>query len=67
MERGKTSEAVEVFKRAYALDDGESDAIRDNLRTALAILENNVSVALEDDNYKLVRRGGGDYLISDPL
>ena len=31
MERGKTAEAVQVFQRAYALDNGESDAIRDNL------------------------------------
>ena len=67
MERGKTPEAVEVFKRAYALDNGESDAIRDNLRLALAKSENSVNVTLDDDNYKLVRRGAGDYLISEPL
>jgi tetratricopeptide (TPR) repeat protein len=67
MERGKTAEAIEVFKRAYALDDGESDAIRDNLRSALAKLENSANVGLDDENYKLVRRGAGDYLISEPL
>jgi len=67
MERGKTAEAIEVFKRAYALDDGESDAIRDNLRSALAKLENSANVTVDDQNYKLVRRGSGDYLISDPL
>ncbi|MGB3244816.1 MAG: tetratricopeptide repeat protein [Sulfitobacter sp.] len=67
MERGKTEEAVEVFKRAYALDNGESDAIRDNLRFALAKSENSANVALDDEKYKLVRRGTGDYLISEPL
>ena len=67
MERGKTAEAVEVFKRAFALDDGESDAIRDNLRSALAKLENSANVSVDDENYKLVRRGAGDYLISEPL
>ncbi|KIN60266.1 hypothetical protein Z945_1234 [Sulfitobacter noctilucae] len=67
MERGKTHEAEQVFKRAYALDNGESDAIRDNLRLALAKSENSDTLIVDDDNYKLVRRGGGDYLISDPL
>ncbi len=67
MERGKTLEAEQVFKRAYALDNGESDAIRDNLRLALAKSQNSDTLALDDDNYKLVRRGAGDYLISDPL
>jgi Flp pilus assembly protein TadD len=63
MERGKTVEAEQIFRKAYALDNGESDAIRDNLRLALAKSENSAIVGLDDDNYKLVRRGGGDYLI----
>ncbi|MFK7836580.1 MAG: tetratricopeptide repeat protein [Sulfitobacter sp.] len=67
MERGKTLEAEQIFKRAYALDNGESDAIRDNLRLALAKSENSDTVGLDDENYKLVRRGRGDYLISAPL
>jgi len=67
MERGKTTEAVEVFRRAFALDNGESDAIRDNLRLALAKTENSVTVGLDDNNYKLVRRGAGDYLIRPTL
>ena len=67
MESGQTGEAIEVFKRAYALDNGESDAIRDNLRLALAKSENSVNVGLDDQNYKLVRRGAGDYLITEPL
>lgn len=67
MERGETAEAVEVFKRAFALDNGESDAIRDNLRAALAKLENSANVGLDEENYKLVRRGAGDFVISEPL
>ena len=63
MERGKTAEAVQVFQRAYALDNGESDAIRDNLRLALAKTEKSVITEVNEDNYKLVRRGSGDYLI----
>ena len=63
MERGKTVEAEQIFRRAYALDNGESDAIRDNLRLALAKSDNSATVPLDDAEYKLVRRGGGDYLI----
>jgi len=63
MERGKTAEAEQIFRRAYALDDGESDAIRDNLRLALAKTEKSVMTEVNEDNYKLVRRGSGDYLI----
>tara|TARA_R110002094_G_scaffold53719_1_gene65011 strand:- start:576 stop:1154 length:579 start_codon:yes stop_codon:yes gene_type:complete len=67
MERGKTAEAELVFKKAYALDNGESDAIRDNLRLALAKTDNSVINDVDDDNYKLVRRAAGDYLITAPL
>lgn len=67
MERGKTTEAEQIFRKAYALDNGESDAIRDNLRLALAKSENSGISELDDNNYKLVRRGGGDYLISSSL
>ncbi|MBY6056893.1 tetratricopeptide repeat protein [Leisingera daeponensis] len=65
MERGKTAEAVQVFQRAYALDNGESDAIRDNLRLALAKLENPAHTEPQKEDYKLVRQGGGSYLIRE--
>ncbi|MEM6303187.1 MAG: tetratricopeptide repeat protein [Pseudomonadota bacterium] len=64
MEQGKTNEAVEVFRRAFALDNGESDAIKDNLRFAIAKSENSDTVTVDDQNYKLVRRGRGDYQIT---
>ncbi len=67
MEQGKTAEAVEIFKRAFALDNGESDAIRDNLRFALAKSENSDTLTLDDPNYELVRRGAGDYQITPSL
>lgn len=35
MEQDEYGEASEVFRRAYAADSGNSDTIRDNLRTAL--------------------------------
>lgn len=65
MERGEIAEASEVFRRAYALDNGQTDGIRDNLRLALAKIENTSYDATqeEEQNYKLVRRGSSDYVI----
>jgi Flp pilus assembly protein TadD len=63
MEQGEIAEAEQVFRRAYALDNGESDSIRDNLRLALAKQENQVYAETQDQEYKLVRRGSSDYLI----
>lgn len=62
MEKNEYSQAVQNFQKAYALDNGESDSIRDNLRLALAKMEN-PSYDDGKSEYKLVRRGGGDYLI----
>jgi tetratricopeptide (TPR) repeat protein len=66
LERGKTAEAVQILKRAFALNNGESDAIRDNLRLALEKFENTPhsgEQSTENDTYKLVQQGGGSYLI----
>jgi len=63
MEKGDIPEAEQVFRRAYALDNGESDSIRDNLRLALANSENSVYDEIIEQDYKLVRRGSSDYLI----
>ncbi|MCR9125558.1 MAG: tetratricopeptide repeat protein [Rhodobacteraceae bacterium] len=63
MEQGKTGEAIQIFRKAYALDSGESDSIRDNLRLALANLENPVNDIEKNGDYKLVRRGSGDFVI----
>ncbi|MHA6325184.1 tetratricopeptide repeat protein [Roseivivax sp. CAU 1753] len=64
MERGKTAEAAATFRRAYALDNGQNDSIRDNLRLALAKLENSVYAPEQEKEFKLVRRGQGDFLIT---
>lgn len=63
MERGALPEAQNVFRKAYALDNGESDAIRDNLRLALAKSENSVNTEPQTEDYKLVQRGVGDFVI----
>lgn len=63
MERGETAEAAQIFRKAYALDNGESDAIRDNLRRALAKLDEKAYDGEPEQDYKLVRRGSSDYLI----
>lgn len=39
MERGRAPEAKLVFQQAYALDSGASDAIRENLIRAIAMIE----------------------------
>ncbi len=64
MEQGRNHEASQIFKKAYALDNGESDSIRDNLRLALSKSENSVILEDNQEDYKLVRRGRNDYLIS---
>lgn len=63
MEKGNTVEAEQIFRKAFALDDGKSDSIRDNLRLALAKSENSATTEVNKEEYKLVRRGSGDYLI----
>ena len=63
MEKGETPEAAQMFRRAYAIDNGESDSIRDNLRLALAKMENPVYDPVQKQDYKLVQRGSSDYLI----
>ncbi len=63
LEQGEFAEAEQIFRKAYALDDGQSDSIRDNLRLALAKSENSVTIPDQEDSYKLVRRGSGDYLV----
>ncbi|WP_245964069.1 tetratricopeptide repeat protein [Roseovarius spongiae] len=63
MERGETGEASEMFRRAYALDNGQSDSIRDNLRLALAKLDESGYGEQQEQDYKLIRRGSSDYLI----
>lgn len=64
MQRGQVGEASRVFKTAFALDSGKSDEIRENLRRALAKIEQPAyDEEKEDRAFDLVRRGNGRYLI----
>ena len=64
MGRNKVGEARVVFQQAYALDSGETDAIRENLRLAIAKSENEAyDGGVEEANFSLVRRGQGEYLL----
>lgn len=63
MEKGEVAEAAKVFETAYALDSGHSDAIRENLRLALANRGDPGYGVPEERNFTLVRRGAGEYLL----
>ncbi|MGJ8611836.1 MAG: tetratricopeptide repeat protein [Octadecabacter sp.] len=68
MERGKEAEAAQVFRRAFATDNGNSDEIRDNLRLALAKLEDPSDTTVqENEPFQLVRRGTGDFVLLSTL
>jgi Flp pilus assembly protein TadD len=68
MGRGKVGEARAVFQQAYALDSGETDAIRENLRLAIAKSEDEAyDQPVEEANFSLVRRGQGEYLLLSKL
>ena len=63
MERGEYGEASRVFRTAFALDSGRSAEIRENLRLALAKVDNSTYSEEEEDEFRLVRRGPGFYQI----
>ncbi|WOI55697.1 tetratricopeptide repeat protein [Palleronia sp. LCG004] len=66
MERGEIAEASRVFRAAFAADDGRSDDIRQNLTLALAKLDEQPYADPNEENFALVRRGRGSYLIVGP-
>lgn len=66
MEMGKAGEARVVFQQAFALDSGQSDSIRENLRLAIARTENTVYTE-EKKAFSLVRRGNGNYVLLSQL
>lgn len=63
MEKGEYAEAARVFRVAFGLDNGNSPEIRDNLRLALAKIENPAYSPAINESFALVRRGSGDYLL----
>ncbi len=64
MSKSEFAEARQVFRRAFALSGGSNDQIRENLRLAIANLENPSYDATNQYEYKLVQRGDGDFLIT---
>jgi len=69
MEQGKTGEARAVFQQAFALDSGESDSIRENLRAAIEQTTASVYEESEETEptFTLVRRGQGSYVLLSQL
>lgn len=69
MEQGKSGEARRVFQQAFALDSGQSDSIRENLKLAIARSEASVYDPVQDEKpvMKLVRRGQGSYVLLSQL
>ncbi|MEZ5796188.1 MAG: tetratricopeptide repeat protein [Paracoccaceae bacterium] len=68
MERGKLGEARVVFQQAYALDSGQSDSIRENLKRAIAATEAQVyDQGPQEGEYQLVRREKGQYVLLTQL
>ena len=63
MERGAVAEAGEVFRTAFALDSGQTDAIAQNLRLALAKRDEPDYDPPQESEFSLVRRGNGQYLL----
>jgi Flp pilus assembly protein TadD len=62
MEQGEYGQARRVFEQAFALDSGQSDAIRDNLRLSIARMENIIyNETTNQPSLGLIRRGGGVY------
>ncbi len=61
---GKDGEAERVFRLAFALDSGNSAEIQSNLTKAIAKLDKTqYSVEQQQQEYELVRRGNGRYLL----
>ncbi len=64
MEEGKTGEARRVFEQAFAYDSGASDAIRENLRLAIAKSASTTYTETDENTgFSLVRKGQGEYLL----
>ena len=62
--RGRYSEARQVFRLAYGLDNGNSEEIRKNLAKVIAIEEETgYGADQQNQEFELVRRGNGTYLL----
>lgn len=68
MERGQYGEARLYFQRAFAADSGQTDAIRENLKRAIAKTEDSLYTEVEETpRFTLVRRGYSTYELLSEL
>ena len=67
MEQGKISEAAQVFRSAFATDNGNSEQIKENLRISLAQISDPTYDLSQNQDVKLVRRGTGDFVLLTDL
>ncbi|MDP3195057.1 MAG: tetratricopeptide repeat protein [Tabrizicola sp.] len=70
MEQGKSGEARVLFQKAFALDSGETDSIRENLMLAIAQSEANVydpEQEQEKGGFRLVRQEKGKFVLLSDL
>lgn len=70
MEQGKTGEARVLFQKAFALDSGETDSIRENLMLAIAQSEANVYDPIQEEQkggFRLVRQEKGKFVLLSDL
>lgn len=63
LSQGRAREAVDVFRLAFGLAAGGSEEIRQNLRLAEDSLQKISSEPLDNSKFRLVRQGGGRYLL----
>lgn len=61
--QGNFRQAEQVFKLAFALDSGKSDEIRTNLTKAIAQTSDTDYSLGNQQEFELVRRGNGRYLL----
>ncbi|KPQ07666.1 MAG: TPR repeat [Rhodobacteraceae bacterium HLUCCA12] len=63
VERRRWSEAQHLFQTAFALDSGRAREIRENLRLAIANLDDSGYTEENNNEFALVRRGNGRFLL----
>ena len=63
IENDEWGQAAHLFRTAFALDSGRSEEIRQNLRLALANLQDSGYTEENNNNFALVRRGNGRFLL----